>query len=508
MGKQKMGFVSLVGAGPGAPELLTLKGQRALRHCEVVIYDYLVNEAILKWAKDAQKIYVGKRSGKCSHTKQKSIGSLMVRLAKRGRAIVRLKGGDPFVFGRGGEEALVLARNKIPFEIVPGVSAGFAVPAYAGIPVTHRGLASSVTFITAHEDPRKSSARVNWKKIASLDGTLVLFMGVHTLNEMVKILLKHGKKQETPVTLIRWGTTSRQEVVEGTLRTIASQARKENIKPPTLVVIGAVSRLRQTLNWFQKKSLAGKHVLITRPKRQAERLENLLKRFGAHVTKLPTIEILKSKNPKLIDKAIRRLGQFDWIVFTSENGVRMFFDRFNKTGLGMKTFNRLRIVSIGPRTETILKSYRVTCDLVPKVFTTDGLLSSFRKYKLKGQRFLLLRANIAPRRLRDELTKMGAVCDEVPVYETKKPKDLPQQIAKTFQSEKIDFVTFTSASTAVHFFESLPNGRRIDAKVISIGPVTSEAVRTVGGTVAREAKSATIDSLVSAIVEDAAFSAE
>ncbi len=496
------GFVSLVGAGPGDPKLLTLRGKEALECADYVIYDYLVHPSILKHAPDAKLIYVGKKGGDPNSTPQNSIESLLLKLARQGKRIVRLKGGDPFVFGRGGEEALILAEEKIPFEIVPGISAGIAAPAYAGIPVTHRGMAAEVTFITGHEDPLKETQDVNWKAVAGLKGTIVLFMGVKTLPEISELLIRYGKPAATPVSVIRWGSTGEQRVVTGTLESISEQVKAAKLSPPALTVIGEVNQLRNKLNWFEKKPLFGKTVLITRSRKQASQFGEQLESLGAHVLELPTIEISPiEKNPRL-DKAIRNMSHYDWLVFTSENGAEAFFARLKELKQDSRILSSVKIAAVGPGTKAKLNSYLIEPDLVPKTFTTAGLVQAFRKLSISKKRFLLLRTNIAPEELSQSLRKLGAQITEIPIYKTTKPKDLSKQATELVRQNKIDYMTFTSSSTAENFFGALKNGRHLGAKIISIGPITSKTIRKCGFSVDREAKISTIPGLVQALLEE------
>ena len=495
------GYVSLIGAGPGDPELLTLRAKDALGTCDVVIYDHLVSPKILDYAPTARHIYAGKRGGDPDSARQSSIESLMVRLARSGKRVVRLKGGDPFVFGRGGEEALYLAHHRIPFEIVPGVTAGVGVPAYAGIPVTHRGLASEVTFLTAHEDPSKKDSDINWKAIAELKGTLVLYMGVRTLPQVIRTLTRYGKKVDTPVSVIQWGTRAGQKVVTGTLKTIVGQVKKAGIVAPALTVIGSVNRLRKQLIWFEKKPLFGKTVLVTRSRNQASSLSKMLERNGASVIELPTIRISPIEDFKLLDQAICQVERYDWLVFTSENGVEVFFDRLRQLRKDSRRLAGVKIAAIGPGTRAKLNSYFVEPDLVPSSFSSEGLLEAFLKEEVSGKRFLLLRTNIAPDFLKRGLERTGAKVTEIAVYRTERPEGLAEKIRQLFRHYSVDFITFTSSSTAEYFFKALPNGRKVRAKLVSIGPVTSETVRKLGGSVYREAKIHTISGLVDTILK-------
>ncbi|MBI4357725.1 MAG: uroporphyrinogen-III C-methyltransferase, partial [Candidatus Omnitrophica bacterium] len=436
-----VGFVSLVGAGPGDPKLLTLRGKEVLEQADVVIYDYLVHPSLLRLAPQAKHIYVGKKGGDPDSTRQDSIDQLLVRLACEGKRVVRLKGGDPFVFGRGGEEAMALAKNKIRFEVVPGISAGIAAPAYAGIPVTHRGYASKVTFLTAHEDPRKKREHVDWKAIAGLSGTLVIFMGIKTLPNIIKRLLHYGKDRRTPVSVIRWGTTAQQRVVTGTLANIVNKVKQVALKPPAITVIGQVNRLRPLLNWFEKKPLFGKTVLVTRSRKQASQLSDRLESLGANVVEVPTIDISPINNFRILDEAIHQMatphanplpsrgegrvrGIYDWIVFTSENGVEIFFNRLRDLRKDARVLKNVRIAAIGPGTQAKLQSFFVEPDLLPNVFTTEGLVKAFKTCGISGKKILLLRTTIAPKLLHDSLKKLGAFVTEIPVYKTKKPKGL------------------------------------------------------------------------------------
>lgn len=496
------GFVSLVGAGPGDPKLFTLRGKETLECANVVIYDYLVHPAILKHAPQAELIYVGKKGGDPNSTPQDSIESLLLKLARKGKRVVRLKGGDPFVFGRGGEEALFLAEHKIPFEIVPGITAGIAAPAYSGIPVTHRGMAAEVTFITGHEDPTKEEQDINWKAVAELSGTIVLFMGVKTLPEISRLLIQYGKPASTPVSVIRWGSTAEQKVVSGTLESISGEVEKAKLTPPALTVIGEVNRLRDKLKWFEEKPLFGKKVLVTRSRKQASQLGEQLESLGAHVLELPTIEISPIEDSSKLDRAVEKIDNFDWLVFTSENGVEAFFNRLKQLKKDSRLLSSVKIAAIGPGTKAKLNSYLIEPDLIPKTFTTEGLIQALRKVKISKKRFLLLRTNIAPDLLNRSLKKLGAEVTEIPIYKTTKPRNLVQRTREIMQNS-IDYVTFTSSSIAENFFNSLRNGRHLGAKILSIGPVTSKTIRQHGFKVDREAKESTIPGLVKALLEEA-----
>ncbi len=499
--RAKSGFVSFVGAGPGDPKLLTLRGREALEEADVVLYDHLVDRRILEYAPSAKHIYAGKVAGSPKSVSQKTIESLLIRLARLGKKVARLKGGDPFIFGRSGEEALAVARRNIPFEIVPGVTAGIAAPAYAGIPLTHRGLASEVMFLTAHEDPRKKESGIDWNAAGRFKGTLVLFMGIKTLPGVIRLLMKYGKRPETPVSMIQWGTTPGQKVISGTLRTIGRKAREAKIGSPAVTVIGEVNRLRKQLAWFEEKPLFGKKVLITRPRRQTSHLREILESKGASVMECPAIEIAPLGNFRVLDKIIGEINHFDWAVFTSENGVHAFFERLYQLGKDARVLGKIKIAAIGPGTKTKLNQYSVAPDLVPDTFSSAGLLKAFGRKSVLGKRFLLLRTDIAPKFLPQALRKAGAVVTETAVYRTQKSKQLHRKLNKLICHQPPDYVTFTSASTANHFFEAL-DGHPLKAKLISIGPETSRTIRKAGARVSREARPHTIDGLVEAILKE------
>jgi uroporphyrinogen III methyltransferase/synthase len=499
--KKSKGFVCLAGAGPGDPGLLTLAAKNALETCDAIIYDYLVNPKILEFAPHAEKIYVGKQGGKSGPTPQKSIELLLLKWAKKGKRVVRLKGGDPFIFGRGGEEALFLAHHKIPFEIIPGITAGIAAPAYAGIPATHRGLASEVTFLTAHEDPAKKGSDINWGPISRLKGTLVIYMGINTLPDITKTLILNGKDPRTFVSVVEWGTLARQRVVSGTLESIARDVKKEGIVAPAIVIIGKVNSFREKLNWFERKPLFGKTILVTRSRTQVSNLSRLLEKEGAQVIELPTIQISPARNFEQLDQAISDIQHYDWLVFTSENGVEVFFSRLAKLGKDVRWLAPVKIAAIGPATKEKINLFGIEPDLMPQEFSSEGLVGKFPKKAVEGKRFLLVRTNIAPDFLKDKLEMRGGTVREISVYRTEIPKNLRKNIAQVFRGSKIDYVTFTSSSTAGNFFKHFPKAKKLNARIFSIGPVTSKTIRQYGYSVYRAAKIYTIPGLVETILE-------
>lgn len=503
---KKVGIVYLVGAGPGNAGLITVLGKQLLERCDVLVYDHLIQDSILGLAPEScEKIYVGKKARSKHGMNQDEINRLLVKLAKKGKNIVRLKGGDPFVFGRGGEEALQLKRARIPFEVVPGVTAGLGALAYAGIPVTHRAIASDATLITAHEDPSKESSQLNWKALAALRGTLVIYMGTHNLEQITKILIEFKKPKNTPAAVIEWGATAKQRTVTGTLQNIAGRTKKFRLKSPTMVVIGDVVKMRSDLNWYEQKPLFGKTVLITRSRHQASALRNELETLGAHVIEFPTIEIHPVTNWKAFDEAVSNIHEFDFLVLTSENGVSAFLHRLKDLGQDVRILKGIRILVIGAGTASRLNESGLIADLIPDDYSSEGLLESVRERNwINGKRYLLLRTNIAPRFLSDLLKTEGAHVTEVNVYETRKPRNLKTRLKEILDRESIDFLTFTSSSTAEHFFEFRTRVRNLfKAKVISIGPVTSATIRKFGMRVHVEANPHTIPGLVDAVLKGA-----
>ena len=499
--KKRKGKVILVGAGPGEPGLLTLKGAEALQRSEAVVYDWLVSTELLRLAPGAEKIFVGKKGG--AHSKeQKEINKILLRLAREGKYVVRLKGGDPFVFGRGGEEVSFLAHHRIPFEVIPGVSAGIGAPAYAGIPLTDRRFASQVTFVTGHEDPTKKETDLDWKGIASLRGTFVFFMGVKNLPRIVKSLLKAGKPQRTPLAVIEGGTLPTQKVVTGTLKDILVKTKKARIQSPALTIMGEVVKLRKKLAWFEQRplpALQGKTVVVTRARAQASELVKKLEGEGADVIEFPTIEILPPSDPGRLDREIQTISKYDWVIFTSANGVASFFERMSHLKKDARIFSRLQIATIGQATAEALWEKGLRADLVPEEFTSLALFESLKKEgEIRGKKFLLARADIAPPDLRKNMEREEASVTEVEAYRTRRVSGGKKELIERLQKGKIDYVTFTSSSTVENFFDLIPARlrRRIRTRWISIGPVTSRTLREYGFEPAREARVHTIEGLV------------
>lgn len=501
MSRPLPGKVFLVGAGPGDPGLLTIRGQRALASADVVVYDALAHPSLLDHAPaSARRIYVGKRAS--AHAKsQAEIHRILVREARKGLTVVRLKGGDPYLFGRGGEEAEVLVGAGIPFEVVPGVTAACGVAAYAGIPLTHRDFASCVTFVTGHEAEGKADARIDWEALARTGGTLAFYMGVASLPSIARSLVAAGKPSSTPVAVVQWGTLPRQRAVTGTLATIARVVEKARIQAPAIILVGGVVGLRRRLRWFDRRPLFGRRVLVTRSRAQAGRLSELLAEAGAEAVEVPSIEIAPPRSWKALDRAIVRLAEHDWVVFTSANGVAAFLARLAACGKDARALAEVSIAAIGPATAAALETARLRADLVPGEFTTEALVAALRG--VRGKRFLLPRADLANPELAEGLRRAGAVVDEVTAYRIRPARISDDDIAR-LEGRPPDVVTFASSQTARNLVERLGRSRArrllAGARIASIGPVTSRTLHELGFRVDLEACEATIPSLVSSIV--------
>jgi uroporphyrinogen III methyltransferase/synthase len=497
--------VYLVGAGPGDPGLITVKGKECIQKADVIIYDYLASPALLKYAdKSAELIYVGKKGG--DHTlSQDEINRLLVKKAKSVGVTTRLKGGDPFIFGRGGEEAEVLIEAGISFEVVPGVTSAIAAAAYAGIPLTHRQLTSTLAFVTGHEDPTKKETSINWSSLASGIGTLVFFMGVKNLSHIVESLVAHGKSPDTPVALIRWGTTSRQKTVTGTLATIVDKALAAGLKAPAIIVVGDVVDLRQSLKWFENRPLLGKRIVVTRARQQASDLVKLLADLGAECLEYPTIEIKPIKDPQALNQAVADLSAYNWIVFTSVNGVDYFFERLFAAGKDVRALGHLKTAAIGPATAARLLQFGLTSDIVPETYRAESVVDAFKKEKLNAKKILLPRAKEARPVLPQELKKMGAAVTEIAAYETLKAVEKSGDLVQMLKDNQVDMITFTSSSTVKNFKALLPAkdfaGLIQGITIASIGPITSDTATDLGFDVNITAQTFTIPGLVEAILQ-------
>jgi uroporphyrinogen III methyltransferase/synthase len=499
-----MGKVFLVGAGPGDPGLITVKGAECLAEAEVVVYDFLANPALLAHASPrAEMIYVGKKGS--DHTlAQEDINRLIVNLARSGKRVVRLKGGDPYIFGRGGEEAEDLADAGLAFEVVPGVTSAIAAPAYAGIPLTHRGFTSNVGFITGHEDPTKPESAVDWSKLATGLGTLVFLMGVKNLANITANLIQAGRAPATPAALIRWGTTVRQSTLVGTLADIADLARERGLKPPAILVVGEVVGLREKLGWFERLPLFGRRIMVTRTRSQASRLTKALTELGAGVIECPTIQLAPPEDWGPVDQALDRLSEYGWLVLTSPNGVEYFGERLWSRGLDARSLAGLKVAAIGPATSEKLQGLGIRADLVPEEYVAEGLIKALTAVGVSGVGILLARAEEAREVLPRELTAAGARVTEVALYRTLPPDDLTLEAREALAEGQVDLVTFTSSSTVTNLM-ALLGGRAEDFRgqvpAACIGPITSDTARAAGLKVVAEARIYTVPGLVEAVLE-------
>jgi uroporphyrinogen III methyltransferase/synthase len=495
----KIGKCILAGAGPGDIGLVTLRTKEAVEQADVIVYDYLSNPEILSWSRlDAEILYAGKKAG--AHTlSQTEINDLILQRAKEGKLVVRLKGGDPFVFGRGAEEAEILAQAGIPFEIVPGITSAIAVPAYAGIPVTQRGVTSSFTVFTGHEDPTKEGSAIDYAALVQSRGTLVMLMGAGRLSKVIGELRTNGASPTMPVALVRWGTTGRQETLVGQLQNIEELAL--DIEPPVIAVFGDVVTYRQRLKWFEDRPLFGRRLVVTRTRQQASALSARLRSLGADVTELPTIKIAPPENLMEFGELVRDSFQYDWVVFTSPNGVTAFFDLFFKLYDDARALGNARIAAIGPGTAKRVKDFHLAVDLQPEEAVAERLVEAFQQHEsVENLKFLLVRAANARDVLPKRLTQLGAIVDEAIAYRTVPETDDMTGAKKRFTDEGADLITFTSSSTVENFVAmKLPWPQGI--KTASIGPITSATMKQSGLKVDVEASQHDIDGLVDAILQ-------
>ncbi len=501
----KKGKVYLVGAGPGDPGLLTLRGKQVLERAEVVIFDYLANEELLKFAPPrAERIFVGKKGG--DHTLgQDAINALLVEKGRE-NVVVRLKGGDPFIFGRGGEEAQALVQNGIAFEAVPGISAASAVPAYAGIPLSHRDFTATIAIITGHEraDKGEVESKIAWDKISTGAGTLVFFMGVKNLPEICRKLTECGRAADTPVALIRWGTTPMQQTVTGTLSDIVRKVREAGLQPPAMIVVGEVVKCREELNWFERRPLFGRRIMITRAREQASDFRAALEELGAKCIEFPAIAICPPPSWEPLDTAIRNLSQYDWTVFTSANGVRFFVERLLAAGKDARDLKGIRLAAIGPKTAEALESVMLRPDLVPSEYRAEAILEALSHHSVRGKRFLVPRAMVAREILPEKLREWGAEVDVVPAYRTVVPEQDTEKIRMLLTDCEIDCLTFTSSSTVSNFFALIARDDFQSCAertaVACIGPITARTAEKFGIKTSIMPSEYTIGGLVDSIV--------
>jgi uroporphyrinogen III methyltransferase/synthase len=472
----KQGMVYLVGAGPGDYKLISVKALEYIQQADTIVYDRLADDRLLSTARpDVELIYVGKASS--NHTmRQEDINQLLVDKAKEGKNVVRLKGGDPFVFGRGGEEALTLVENKVSFEVVPGITSAISVPAYAGIPVTHRGIATSFAVITGHEDPTKAESTIKWSHLATAVDTLVFLMGVENLPHITTKLIENGRSADTPAAVIRWGTKPEQRVLVTTVGKAAADVAREGIKPPAIFIVGEVVNLRQDLAWFDQRLLFGKTALVTRAREQASALTCQLENLGAQCIEAPSIKLVPPESYAELDKAIDKLATYNWMVFTSVNGVEHFFTHLYSKKRDSRALGNVKIAAIGAQTAAALKNYGILADIVPLEFRAEGIVAALTGRIEPGMSVLIPRALVARDILPEKLREMGATVDVVPVYRTLTGDSDGEMLAQKLSAGEIDLVTFTSSSTVTNLLELLGSkGSELlkTAKIACIGPITA-----------------------------------
>ena len=500
------GKVYLVGAGPGDAGLLTLRGAELLRRAEVVVYDALVNRELLALAPESAEIIYGGKRSRDHAIPQGDLNRLLVEKAREGKTVVRLKGGDPYVFGRGGEEATELQEDNVPFEVVPGISSIVAAPNYAGIPLTHREHCSSFTVITGHEDPDKAETAIDWERIAREPGTKVVLMGVERIGKITAALKENGLAGDTPVAMVRWGTTGRQQTISGTLDTIADVVAETGFKAPAVTIIGGVSTLRDSLNWFEKRPLFGQRVVVTRTRKQASKLTVALKDYGAEVMEIPTIKIVPPTDNEPIIESITGIGSYDWIIFTSPNGVTHFFDYFFKAYRDVRDLGNLRFAAVGPATAKKLKELHLTVDLMPEVYTAEATAQALLDFQnVENISVMLARAEEANSELPKLLEDQGAIVDDIAFYKTVPETEDRNGAAESFEEDGADWITFASSSAVKSFdtrfglskcFEDDPG-----LKLASIGPETTKALHELGLNPTVEASEHTIAGLARALLE-------
>ncbi|MCU6793444.1 uroporphyrinogen-III C-methyltransferase [Paenibacillus sp. WQ 127069] len=506
------GVVYLVGAGPGDPKLITVRGLEAIKRADVVVYDRLASPRLLRHMKPgAEKIFVGKLPDK-HMLKQSEINQLLVDLALQGKIVTRLKGGDPSVFGRVGEEAELLAENEVAFEIIPGITSAIAVPAYAGIPVTHRDFTSSFSIVTGHEYKNKTYNGVNWENLSQASGTLIFLMGVANLEFICNKLIEGGKTTSTPVALIRWGTWMDQETITGTLTDIVEKVRVANFKSPAVIIVGEVVKLRDKLAWFEKKPLFGKRILVTRARSQASELSNLIEDLGGEAVEFPVIRIQATSQAAArtaLGDALQRLEDFDWVIFTSVNGVDHFFEAIREQQIDIRRMYKAKIAAVGPKTSEALRSRGLLVELLPSKFHGDELLASVAEQLKPGQQVLLPTADIAKEYIPARLRELGLQITEVDVYETVLETSGGAEIIEMLEQKVLQIITFTSSSTVTNLFHALkelgvdhPLELIKDCQIACIGPMTAQTAIEAGLTIDYLAEEATVESLVASLYKN------
>lgn len=500
----KPGKVFLVGSGPGDPKLITIKGLEAIQNAEVLVYDRLADPSLLNYAnQSAEKIYVGKLPDQ--HTiKQEEINGLLVEKALEGKTVTRLKGGDPNVFGRVGEEALELKKHHIPFEIIPGITSAIAVPAYAGIPVTHRDYSSSVAIVAGHEDSAKNESNINWDKLSTATSTLIFLMGLANLKLITEKLITNGRDEKTPVAVTMWGTTVDQRTVVGSLKDIVQKVEEAKISSPAIITVGEVVALSDELRWFEDKPLFGKRILITRAKEQAFEMSRMISDFGGEAVEFPVIKTIPSRKSEDFDRAVNQLEIYDWIIFTSVNGVNYFFAKLMEQGVDIRQMSKAKIIAVGPKTAKALQEKYLKVEALPQEFVAEGILVSLEDQIKPGQKVLLPRADIARDLIPNQLREKGLEVNEIDAYETVSNSENKEEIIELLKRKKLNVITFTSSSTVKNFLKALKgeNTEELLEGVVlaSIGPVTTATAVKLGLEVQITADVYTVPSLIEAIV--------
>lgn len=497
------GRVFLVGAGPGDPGLITVRGKELIESADAIVYDALVNRQLLPAdAKETglpELYFVGKRGGDAKSASQDEINQLLVKLAREEKRVVRLKGGDPLVFGRGGEEAQALNDASVPFEIVPGITAGVAAPAYAGIPVTHRGISTSVTFVTGSEMPGKSSTQTNWSALAKSGGTIVLYMGTKTLPSISAALIEGGMPPEMPAAAIQWGTQPKQRTIVATLDTLADRAARAGIAAPVITVIGYSVVLRDELSWFERRPLFGKRIVVTRAANQAPALTQKLRDLGGDVIEMPATRIARLDLTQLRE-AISRLSEYQWIIFTSQNAVSIFWEQLLGAGLDARALAGVRVAAVGPATAGALLEHGIIVDVVPERFVAESLLERLsERDDVAGSSILYVTAEGSREVLPDGLEEIGASLNHVLAYRSIVDGTGAARLVRALESHPADIVTFTSASSVRGYVDAVGEELSRGSPAASIGSATSEAIRAAGIELKLEAEESTIDGLVDAI---------
>jgi uroporphyrinogen III methyltransferase/synthase len=498
------GKVFLVGAGPGDPGLLSVRGKQLIDSADAVVYDALANMSLLparaRETGRPELFYVGKRGGDRNSVTQEEINELVVRLAREGKRVVRLKGGEPFVFGRGSEEAQALNDASVPFEVVPGITSGIAAPAYAGIPVTHRGLSTSVTFVTGHEDPSKPQSQTNWSALAKSGGTIVLYMGTKTLKTIASTLIKDGMPSEIPAAAIQWGTHPKQRTVVATLESIAERAEKERFTAPVIIVIGWSVVLRDELNWFETRPLFGKRIVVTRATQQAPALSDKLRELGADVIEMPATQIARL-DLRPLREAIHRIQTFDWLILSSQNAVSIFWEQLLGEGRDARSLSGVKIAAVGPATAGALLEHGITVDVIPERFVAEGLLDVLgARDDVARSKVLYVTAEGARDVLPRGLREMNAEVSVIEAYRSISDGDGAERLAKQLENDTIDLITFTSGSAVRGFVDAVGGDLAQKVGAASMGRQTSAALREAGIEVKAEAEESTLDGLVAAVL--------